>query len=113
MHELSITQQIVELATAAAQGSRVYRLTLEIGALTALEAESIRFCFDICAQGTALAGADLEIIERPGLGQCRQCGATLGLSQPYGVCTCGSTALTIIQGEELAIKELEVEDLCV
>jgi len=113
MHELGITQNIIEIATQHANGARVRRLTLEIGQLTAVMADSIRFCFDVCAQGTALEGASLEIIEHPGMGQCQLCGHQLELDHPFGICDCGSMQIDIIQGEELTIKELETEALCV
>ncbi len=112
MHELGITENIVAIATQHAQGAKVHRLTLEIGALTALLPDSIRFCFDVCAQGTPLEGATLDIIERPGIGQCRNCGQQMPLTQPYGVCSCGSTRLDIIQGQELTLKALETESVC-
>ena len=113
MHELGITHNIVAIATEHAQGAKVQRITLEIGQLTAIMPDAIRFCFDVCAQGTVLEGATLEILERPGIGQCRDCGQRLELDQPFGVCTCGSTHLDIIQGQELTIKEMETEALCV
>ena len=112
MHELGITQNIVAIATEHANGAKVQRISLEIGQLTAIMPEAIRFCFDICAQGTVLAGATLEILERPGLGKCHTCDRIIELSQPFGVCDCGNTRLDIIQGEELTIKELETEVLC-
>lgn len=112
MHELGITQNIVAIATEHAHGARVRRITLEIGQLTAIMPEAIRFCFDVCAQGTVLEGATLEILERPGLGRCRVCDRQIELDQPFGVCDCGNTRLDIIQGEELTIKEMETEALC-
>jgi hydrogenase nickel incorporation protein HypA/HybF len=112
MHELGITQNIVAIATEHAGGAKVCRISLEIGQLTAIMPDAIAFCFDICAQGTPLEGAKLEIIHRPGRGQCQVCGQEMPLSQPFGVCDCGCTQLTIIQGEELTIKELETEALC-
>jgi len=112
MHELGITQNIVAIATEHAQGAKVRRLSLEIGQLTAIMPEAIQFCFDVCAQGTPLEGAQLDIIRRPGRGQCRECGQQIALEQPFGVCDCGSTHLDITQVEELTIKELETEALC-
>ena len=112
MHELGITQNIVAIATEHAKGAKVQRITLEVGQLTAIMPEAIRFCFDVCAQGTVLEGATLEILERPGLGHCEKCDRKIPLSQPFGVCDCGNTHLTLIQGEELTIKELETELLC-
>lgn len=112
MHELGITEDIIAIATQHAQGARVRRLTLEIGQLTAILPDSIRFCFDVCAQGTLLEGATLEILEIPGVGQCCACGQRQALTQPYGVCSCGSLTLDILQGEELTLKELETERQC-
>ncbi len=113
MHELGITQNIVAIVAEYAKNSTVKRLTLEVGQLSAIMPEAIRFCFDICSQGTALEGATLEIIETPGLGKCRQCGAKTSLKEPFGLCkSCGGTKLDIIQGQELNIKEMEIEEIC-
>ena len=66
MHELSITRNVVAIVSERAQGQRVTRVRLEIGRLSAVVPDSIRFCFDICAQGTPLEGAELEIVESAG-----------------------------------------------
>jgi hydrogenase nickel incorporation protein HypA/HybF len=66
VHELSITRNVVAIVSERAQGQRVTRVRLEIGRLSAVVPDSIRFCFDICAQGTPLEGAALEIIESAG-----------------------------------------------
>jgi hydrogenase nickel incorporation protein HypA/HybF len=113
MHELGITQNIVAIASEYANGMPINRVTLEIGRLTAVMPDAIRFCFDVCCQGTLLEGATLEIIEKPGLARCKQCGLEIALDLPFGICDCGCQDLQIIQGEELTIKELETEDVCV
>lgn len=113
MHELGITRNIVAIVGEHAAGARVQRVVLEIGKLSAILPESIRFCFDVCAQGTPVEGAELEIIEVPGIGRCQQCGSEMPLDQPFGVCVCGSSHITLIQGTELKIKALETEELCV
>lgn len=114
MHELGITQNIVAIVQENARGAPVKRVTLEIGQLSAIMSDAIRFCFDICCQGTLLEGAILEIIEVPGLGKCRHCGTEIRLAQPFGQCDrCDSIELDIIQGQELQIKEMEVEEVCV
>jgi hydrogenase nickel incorporation protein HypA/HybF len=66
LHELSITRNVVAIVSERAEGQRVTRVRLEIGRLSAVVPDSIRFCFDICAQGTPLEGAELEIIESAG-----------------------------------------------
>ncbi len=113
MHELGITENIVEIALEYAEGLPVTKITLEIGQLSAVMPEAIRFCFDVCCRGTLLEGATLEIIEISGLGRCRQCGTEMSLMQPWGICDhCNSVEIEIIQGEELKIKEMEVDQLC-
>lgn len=66
MHELSITRNVVAIVSERAVGQRVTRVRLEIGRLSAVVPDSIRFCFEICAQGTPLEGAELEIVESAG-----------------------------------------------
>ena len=73
-----------------AAGAKVNVLRLEIGKLSAVMPDAIRFCFDLCAQGTALDGAQLEIIEIPGRGRCRECGEELAMADFLARCACGS-----------------------
>lgn len=109
MHELGITQNIVELVADCAQGAKVKKVSLEIGKLSAIMPDAVRFCFDVCCKDTVLEDATLEIIEIPGLAHCRQCGAEFYLEQPFGMCSCGSIELDLISGEELKIKQMEIE----
>jgi hydrogenase nickel incorporation protein HypA/HybF len=109
MHELGITRSVVAICAEHANGARVTRVTLEIGQLSALLPEAVRFCFDVCATGTAVAGAQLDIIEIPGLARCRQCQQEVPLAQPFGRCECGGNDLELIAGHELKVKEMEIE----
>lgn len=63
MHELGITRNVVAICAERAGGAQVLRVTLEIGKRAGVMAESVRFCFDICARGTPVQGATLEILE--------------------------------------------------
>jgi hydrogenase nickel incorporation protein HypA/HybF len=51
--------QIVEDAARAQSFQRVRLVQLEIGALAAVEAEAMRFCFDAVSRGTLAEGATL------------------------------------------------------
>ncbi|MDF5715338.1 MAG: hydrogenase maturation nickel metallochaperone HypA [Rhizonema sp. NSF051] len=113
MHELGITQNIVAIVAENAQGQKVKRVLLEIGKLSAIMPDAVRFCFDICTSGTILENATLEISETPGLARCRQCNTEIPLEKPFGSCSCGSVQLDLIAGEELKIKEIEIEEVCV
>jgi hydrogenase nickel incorporation protein HypA/HybF len=110
MHELSITRSVVAIVAEKARGQKVTRVRLEIGRLSAVMPDAIRFCFDICAADTSVAGAALEIDEIPGMGCCNDCGSEVGLDALVGRCPrCGSANLRLIAGQELNIKEMEVQ----
>lgn len=108
MHELGITQDIIDIVSQHAGDSKVNRIVLEIGKLSAVSPDAVRFCFDICAEGTVAEGAELKIIETPGLACCRSCGNDVVLERPFGRCQCGETDLEWREGEELRIREMEV-----
>lgn len=110
MHELSITRSVVAICAERASGAVVSRVTLEIGKLSAIMPDAVRFCFDICAEGTSVEGARLEILVIPGRGRCRDCGSEMLLTQLFGRCDCGSTDLELLAGDELKIKEMEVAE---
>jgi hydrogenase nickel incorporation protein HypA/HybF len=72
--------------------------------------DAVRFCFDICAQGTPLEGAELEIVEIAGRGRCEQCATEIELAVPAGRCPrCATRSVRVVAGQELNIKEMEVE----
>jgi hydrogenase nickel incorporation protein HypA/HybF len=111
MHELGIAQEIVALVIEHSRGARVTRVVLEIGKLSAVLPDAVRFCFDLCGEGTVVEGASLDIIETPGCARCRVCGGGVSLDRPFGRCECGSTDLEWLSGEELKVKEFEVADV--
>ena len=108
MHELSIAKGIVEICAERAGDARVTRVRLEIGQLSAVMPDAVRFCFDVCARDTVLEGAELEIIETAGRALCRDCDSEVALEQLVGRCACGSTNLRVIAGDELKIREMEL-----
>ncbi len=107
MHELSITQSLVSAILERVE-ERVQTVTLVIGRLSGLVPDSVRFCFDICTQGTRLEGAVLEIIDVPGQVRCLTCGVEAELPDTTPLCACGSAHLDIVGGQELRIKHVEV-----
>jgi len=110
MHELGITRNIVAIVSERSRGQQVLRVTLEVGRLSGMFAEAIRFCFDVCSKGTPLADATLEINEVEGRGHCDACGAEPVMAAPLGRCpVCREPRLRIVAGTELKIREMEVE----
>jgi hydrogenase nickel incorporation protein HypA/HybF len=111
VHELSITQSVVDQISERLGDARVTRVALEIGRLSGVVCDSVRFCFDVCAQGTSLEGAQLEIIETGGRARCRACSAVFAVDDLLALCRCGSADLELLAGQELKIREVEIADV--
>ncbi|GAC1630674.1 MAG: hydrogenase maturation nickel metallochaperone HypA [Nevskia sp.] len=112
MHELSVTRNVVAIVAEHAKGQRVTRVRLEIGLLSAILPDAVRFCFDLCAENTPAAGALLEIIEVPGRGRCDDCRAEVELKALVGRCPgCGGSRLQLIAGQEMKIREIELTEV--
>ena len=111
MHELAITEAVVSGVCEKVGAAKVLRVVLEIGRLAGVVPDAIRFGFELCAQGTAVEGAALEIIDVPAAGRCRQCGANVELVDSFiATCdSCGSLSVEVLSGQELRIKYVEVE----
>lgn len=113
MHEMSLAEgvlQILEDAANAEHFSRVKSVRLEIGRLSSVEPEAMRFCFDAVTRGSIAEGAQLEIIDVPGTACCFACGATVEIAAVYDPCpACGGYGMQPVGGTEMRVKELEVE----
>lgn len=108
MHELAITQSVVDAVVERVDGAKVRALTLEIGTLAGVVPDSIRFCFDLVTAGTGLEGATLIIHEPKGAGDCRTCGERFIMEDAFPLCPCGSADVKITDGQQLQIISVEV-----
>ena len=110
MHELGITRNIVSIVEEAAKGRRVRRVTLDVGRFAGVVPEALAFCFDVVAQGTLLDGARLDINEIAGRCRCLDCGTEFETATLYQPCGCGSRHVQRLEGDELKIREMELEE---
>jgi hydrogenase nickel incorporation protein HypA/HybF len=108
MHELSITQSVVDAVCERAAGRTVHQVTVQVGALTAIVPEAMRFCFELATEGTVLAGASLRIERCPAVVHCRDCGADFTPPDLILLCPCGSADVAVTAGRELQIMSMEV-----
>lgn len=109
MHEMAITQSVVQSVAERCEGRQVDQVTLLIGRLSGVVGDSVRFCFDLCTMGTELEGATLEIVDVPGRARCRDCEELVELPDFIALCPCGSADLEIVAGQELLIQKVEVK----
>ena len=113
MHEMALSESVLQILQASAreQGfQRVRRVCLEIGDLAGVDREAMRFSFDAVMRGTLADDATLEFVAQPGSAWCMPCEGTVQISNRGDPCPqCGSYQLQVVGGEELKVKELEVE----
>ncbi|MCA9633574.1 MAG: hydrogenase maturation nickel metallochaperone HypA [Myxococcales bacterium] len=112
MHELGLTRGIVAACAERAQGRAVRVVRLKIGSFAGVELQALRFCFELCAEGTLVEGAELAIEEIAGCGECGECGARVSLDSPIAICPCERRArLKVVSGDELMLESMEVDDV--
>jgi hydrogenase nickel incorporation protein HypA/HybF len=111
LHELAIAESVVEIARRHAAGRQVTKVYLKVGHLRQVVPSALTFSFELVAQGTPVEGAELEVEEIPVTGKCRECGAENHLTEfPLQCRACGAFDLEILQGEELYVESLELEE---
>jgi hydrogenase nickel incorporation protein HypA/HybF len=66
VHELSMMEAVVTAVTREVGGARVHLVRLVVGQRAGASPHALRFCFEICARGTVLEGAALDIVETDG-----------------------------------------------
>ena len=112
MHEMSLAEgvlQVIEDAARAQDFSRVTAVWLEIGELSGVEVEAMKFCFDAVVRDSIAEGARLEIIATAGSAWCMKCSKTVPMQELFGECPeCGSHQMQVNGGTEMRVKELEV-----
>ena len=112
MHELSLTQSIIELAIHHANRENavaIRSITVEIGALSGVVADAVEFAFDVCCKGTMADGAQLDIRRITGVGLCLECHRESQLEALTHVCPhCGRLSMETVQGQEMKFIEMEI-----
>jgi hydrogenase nickel incorporation protein HypA/HybF len=99
---------VVEAVVERLPSEQVAVVRLAIGKLAGVDVTALRFCFEICTQGTSLAGAELEIRTIDPRARCRACGSEHAPPSLDAPCPCGSFDRELLAGDELKLVEVEV-----
>jgi hydrogenase nickel incorporation protein HypA/HybF len=113
MHELSIANSIIDLASevaASAGARRVTAVHIRIGSLAGVAAESLTFCYEVASRGTLLDGSRLVVESAPVVIHCPSCERDVELEDLLRfVCPrCGTPTADVRSGRELEIESIEV-----
>jgi len=113
MHELSITENILEIAlkhAIKANASKISNIYLVIGQLSSILDDSVQFYWDMISEGTIAQGAMLHFKRIPIIMSCKHCKEQYTpSSNSYECPACKSKQVIILQGEEFYLEAIDVE----
>jgi hydrogenase nickel incorporation protein HypA/HybF len=113
MHELAVTQHILDIALHRAEANQAARITaiyLVIGQMASIVDDCVQFYWDIISQDTLAQGAALHFERIPARLHCETCHRSYLLNESQLICPfCGGSAVTLMTGDEFYIDSIEVE----
>lgn len=112
MHELSVTQSLLQLALSHADGGRITDLYVVIGPLSSMVDDSVQFYWDMISEGTAAAQSQLHFKRTISEMQCEECQQRYALAGDDFTCPkCGSAQVRVVSGDEFYLESIEVVPL--
>jgi hydrogenase nickel incorporation protein HypA/HybF len=113
MHELAVTESILEIAERYAQqngAKRVTDLYLVIGALSSIVDDSVQFYCEILTEKSLCAGSTLHFQRVPSRLLCLDCANEYTLEAGLEPCpACGSAKVKVIAGDQFYLDSIEIE----
>lgn len=114
MHEMGIANSVLESIRVEAlrfPGRHIYKVGLRIGELAGVDPDALSFCFEALVLGTDFEPLALEVDYRPRRHECLNCQRLYQPTLEDIACPlCGSANSRFIDGDELELAYLEVED---
>jgi hydrogenase nickel incorporation protein HypA/HybF len=114
MHELAVTQSILDIALRHAEkagAQRILAINLVIGDLTGFVDDSIQFYFEFLAKDTMAREAKLDFHRVASRVRCHACGAEYDTpdSRLWACPECDAFGGEVIAGKEFSVASIEVE----
>ena len=112
VHEISIAEALAgQVRRHIPAGHRACAVRVEAGPLQNIDPEAIAVAWQVVTTDTDLAGAVLNYSALPWQITCNACGRKWTGTDPFELCTCGSTNTLPTGSSGLCLLSLEVEPL--
>jgi len=111
MHELMVTESLLEIAlrhARQAEAGRISDLFLVIGEFSSVIDDSVQFYWDIVSEGTLAEGATLHFRRIPAEMACQECGESYDPRVDLTCPACGSANVRVVSGQEFYLEAIEV-----
>lgn len=113
MHELAITESILEIALRHAQAQNATKITdlyIVMGQWSSLVDDSVQFYWDMISDGTIAQGTNLHFERIQTELTCLDCGKLYQPDAETLPCpNCQGTRLKVTKGEEFRLDSIEIE----
>jgi len=110
MHELSVTQNVLNIALKNAGERKVKQVNLVIGQFSSIVDDSVQFYWDIITKDTSAEGSLLHFERIAGEMTCQDCGRVFHPTDETFDCpSCSSPSVRISKGEEFQVESIDVE----
>jgi hydrogenase nickel incorporation protein HypA/HybF len=110
MHEMSIAANILKISeeeSAKAENKKIEKICLQVGRLSGVVTESLRFALEVSKNESVLQNAEIVIDEIPGKLHCLLCDSYFESNDFFTCCpNCGLHKFDIVSGKELTIKSI-------
>ncbi len=113
MHELAVTQSLLDLVLEEAKkagATRVQKINIVIGDMSGIVSDCVKFYFEFLGRNTAAEGATIACRRVPIQAICQECGQTFEpLEYDWSCPICHNLAVNITAGKELFVESIEVD----
>ena len=110
MHELAVTQGVLDIAVKNAGTRKIQQINLVIGQFSSIVDDSIQFYWDIISKDTPAEGSVLHFERIPGEMTCQACGYVFGpTGETFNCPACTSPFVKVTKGEEFQVDSIDVE----
>ena len=110
MHELSVTQSVLDIALKNAGTRKIKQINLVVGQFSSIVDDSVQFYWDIISKDTSAEGSLLHFERIPGEMTCQNCGYVFRPTDDTFDCpSCSSPFVKITKGEEFQVDSIDVE----